>query len=406
MHIYIYIYIMNIFFQYKNAATWKELADHRTPILANDVHSLVVSLAFYCDGCSTIVAAKANNRRREYSCESCTWSVSFCRRQLSGQHFEIEEHPGRHSCSASCTWSYSANSKNIVKILQNSRVLWANQATSTKLLTFNEAKEALKPEQDISFLNPKWINKVLTEIKSVHSKCCSVDHAISQSLQVRDIIAIDLEDFVMRIEAGKTNCDWETDRKNNLIRVHLKAEAFSNFDLKTLTLAMEKSNLTVVSGGHCKGLDSNLWSPKALSSADLGRRHHLFRHFKQHSVKNKPAVMVEMKGDVAMPVQKYFEYLEKRRAALTSNENHDRSFCLHTQQEATKIKCDVLEDVIYMLDYSMKEHQLGFYNQFLDTFAFPHFLPGGSMCAMKAVSREENSCQTSRACHPIANNSN
>ena len=196
-------------------------------------------------------------------------------------------------------------------------------------------------------------------------------------------------------EADEQSCTWSFDAENRILKATLKpgVEALSLKAKEYLLLMMERDDIAVVTGGLCRGLDKSLWNSHGIISTSGEMYHHRFRRFVRMGVEGttgddvKPQSQYEeMDKDVSMRVDDYFKYLDERRKRIESivvkqGAARQLTYVNFVGEEATLD----LDEVVYMLDYDIKRKLPSHYQNFKDNFLFPEILPGGNMCAMKAV---------------------
>lgn len=157
---------------------------------------------------------------------------------------------------------------------------------------------------------------------------------------------------------------------------------------------MEHDDIAVVTGGLCRSLETSLWNFHCITSTSGEMYHHNFRLFVRMDARDstdsemrQQSQYEEINEHVSMKVVDYFRYLEERRKLIESDgakqgaERH--TSYVNLVHKATTLD---LDEVIYMLDYDIKRKLPLHYQNFKDNFSFPEILPGGNMCAMKAVS--------------------
>jgi hypothetical protein len=201
----------------------------------------------------------------------------------------------------------------------------------------------------------------------------------------------------------QTSCIWKVESENRVIRVRLKSSCtrFTVDDKQFLMSTMEKDDVTVITEGLCENLDKKMWNLKSIETKAGHRFHHRFRRFKRREADSHLDTSLyhafdEMDGDYSMKLSDFFRYLEKRRQAMSGEKSitttrrasqENREFT-YTDEKGMEITIDVLDDILYLLDYDLKKQLPNLFIDFKEKFAFPEFLPGGAMCAMNAVSSQ------------------
>jgi hypothetical protein len=202
------------------------------------------------------------------------------------------------------------------------------------------------------------------------------------------------------------SCTWTFDEETRILRAALKpnTECFSPKAKKFMFLMMERDDIAIITGGHCRNLDASLWNNECIKSKSGERYHHRFRRFRRRINdddgkkavddsegdvdRNLQCVYEEVDKDLAMSVSDYFGYLEKRqeffRMSSEARQSVDRQF--HYINDVGEDASVDLDEVVYMLDYDIKKKLPSHFEDFKDNFCFPEILPGGQMCAMNTVS--------------------
>ena len=198
-------------------------------------------------------------------------------------------------------------------------------------------------------------------------------------------------------EMDELSCTWSFDEATRILRAKLKPgeKQFSNEAKELLKLMMERDDIAVITEGHCQSLDRCLWNLESIKAKNGEKYHHRFRLFQRYIIdsasETEPRYEYrEVDNDLAMTVKDYFGYLEKREKVLASKSLRKGSSTYEYTNERKKVvELDVLDDIIYMLDYDIKQKLPSQFQDFKDNFALPEFLPGGRMCAMNTVSIRE-----------------
>jgi hypothetical protein len=109
------------------------------------------------------------------------------------------------------------------------------------------------------------------------------------------------------------------------------------------------------------------------------RTHHKFKRFQQVG----GGEHVEMNGLFEMRIEQYFNYLERREAALDGAAD---SYLVISTPGQPVLELDVVKDVLYMIDLDMPKFLPRTFDDFVSNFKMKEILPGGKWCMMNAVS--------------------
>jgi hypothetical protein len=157
----------------------------------------------------------------------------------------------------------------------------------------------------------------------------------------------------------------------------------------------------VVSEGLVSGLDKDKWTLGYINRVAGDEYYHKFRRFDKEKQDTdeitssrksgeKPAAddytqvrHIELDRCLSMKVSDYIAYLRQRGAALEDEDASDFTFRDHLGTDHT---IDVIDSVLYMIDYDMVKYLPALYADFVAGFKLPGTLPGGSHCMMNSVS--------------------
>jgi hypothetical protein len=204
----------------------------------------------------------------------------------------------------------------------------------------------------------------------------------------------------------ETSCIWNFDENNRVLRVQLRPDtaAYLPSDKKLLYLMMERDDVSVITQGHCSALDMHKFAPECLTKKVGDRMYHNIKHFKQ-KLGSEHLQYCETQVNASMLLSDYFEYLSRREflmkpegqeksgcATFFCNEEKDesgtvssKSFYLSARSLENEVECNLLEHVLYLLDFSIEHYLPSQLEALKEEFHLAECLPGGKMCMLRWV---------------------
>jgi hypothetical protein len=187
------------------------------------------------------------------------------------------------------------------------------------------------------------------------------------------------------------SCTWTFDEETRILRAALKpnTECFSPKAKKFMFLMMERDDIAIITGGHCRNLDASLWNNECIKSKSGERYHHRFRRFRRRindddgkkavddsegdADRNLQCVYEEVDKDLAMSVSDYFDYWRSVRSSSGCQARQGKVWTgssITLMTSATDASVD-LDEVVYMLDYDIKKKLPSHFEDFKENFCFP-----------------------------------
>ena len=227
-------------------------------------------------------------------------------------------------------------------------------------------------------------------------------------------------------------CQWSFERSSRVLLAKFclgKEEKMHPADYYYLTKMMERDDLSVVSEGLANNLNPSLWnfsfidglageewchrvrrfSRQIVPESDLVQDSSAAKSTKEGSVLPKYFVThKEEEKNISMQLSCFFQYLAKRTACLehiasireakgldplnptgpddrVGRAKNDEELFEFTSHDGQECSVNVIDDVLYLIDYDMEKLLPPLREDFSKAFKAPAFLPGGEECMMNNI---------------------
>ena len=227
-------------------------------------------------------------------------------------------------------------------------------------------------------------------------------------------------------------CQWSFERSSRVLLAKFslgKDEKMHPTDYEYLTKMMERDDLSVVSEGLANDLNPSLWNFSFIDGLAREEWCHRVRRFSRQIVPESDLVQDSSaakitKGDsvspkyfvthkeeeknVSMKLSCLFQYLAKRTACLehiasireakgldplrptgpddrVGRAKNDEELFEFTSHDGKECSVNVVDDVLYLIDYDMEKLLPPLREDFSKAFKAPAFLPGGEECMMNNI---------------------
>ena len=208
-----------------------------------------------------------------------------------------------------------------------------------------------------------------------------------------------------------------------------KDEKMDPVDYEYLTKMMERDDLSVVSEGLANDLNPSLWNFSFIDGLAGEEWCHRVRRFSRQIVPESDLVQnlsaakttegdsvspkyfvthKEEEKNVSMQLSCFFQYLAKRTACLehiasireskgldplnptcpddrVGRAKNDEELFEFTSHDGKECSVNVVDDVLYLIDYDMEKLLPPLREDFSKAFKAPAFLPGGEECMMNNI---------------------
>ena len=227
-------------------------------------------------------------------------------------------------------------------------------------------------------------------------------------------------------------CQWSFERSSRVLLAKFslgKDEQMHPTDYEYLTKMMERDDLSVVSEGLANDLNPSLWHFSFIDGLAGEEWCHRVRRFSRQIVPESDLVQnlsaakttegdsvspkyfvthKEEEKNVSMQLSCFFQYLAKRTACLehiasireskgldplnptcpddrVGRAKNDEELFEFTSHDGKECSVNVVDDVLYLIDYDMEKLLPPLREDFSKAFKAPAFLPGGEECMMNDI---------------------